>query len=174
MKPLPTYLDSSSNCKKLLVGQHVLFDANVLISLLDDYSTDFLDFLQSINVTFTTIHPVLVEMQRTNSAAKRAKRSSMLIKYNFTILPLTRVEFDKSRDIQNWLSAKDCFPEPTDLYLGGTVSKYGKNIYLATCNLTDFPYPLFTRECFAIIQNNKHANLISFLKIDNTQLVAFS
>ena len=170
MKPLQTYLDSPTGCKTILANKHVLFDANVLISLMDAYSTDFLDFLQSINVTFTTIHPVLVELQRSNSSVKRAQRQSMISKYGFTILPLTKPELDNSRKVQVWLSGKECFPEPTDLYLAGTLSRYQKNVYLATSNLSDFPYPLFTRECFTIVQNNKHANLISFLKIDNSQL----
>lgn len=168
-----TFLDDFPQCKNVLKDQHVLFDANVIISLLDNYNADFLDFLESLGVIFVTIHPVLVELMATNNPKKRIQRQTVINRYKFYSLPLTKNELDNARDIQSTLATMDCFPEPTDLYLAGMLSKYGNKIFLATSNLSDFPNPLFVRKCFAVVQNDRHANLISFLQIDNSKLIRF-
>lgn len=160
------YLNNFPDSLKILEYKYLLFDSNVLINLLDDFNTEILDILQEHNVTFSIIHPVYVELLNTNNATKRAERQQALSTYKFNILPLNKLEFDYARETQVWLSLKQCFPEPTDLYLAGTIARYSPNLFLVTSNLKHFPYPLFNRKCYAIIQNVNQAQIINFIKIN--------
>lgn len=171
MSSLKNYLNNFPDSLALLKNKHVLFDSNVLINLLDDFDTGILDELKIINVVFCIIHPVFVELLNTNNPAKRTERQLVLSKYKFITLPLIKADFDYARNIQDWLSAKSCFPEPTDLYLGGVVSQYAPNLFLATSNLRDFPHPLFNRDSHAIIQNKNQAQIINFIRINKSLLI---
>lgn len=166
MKQLRNYLNNFPDSLEILKGKHILFDTNVLVNILDDFDTTILEELSNNKCLFTIIHPVFVELLRTNNPSKRTQRQILLSDYNFSTLPMTEECFMYARQIQIKLSESLCFPEPTDLYLAGTLAKYSSNLFLATSNLAHFQSTLFSRECYALLQNTKRSELIHFLKID--------
>lgn len=160
--------------KKILQRQNVLFDANSLINIIDYDAYDLLEKLRvDYKVTFATIHPVLVELYNSNNSPLRAQRQLLIDRYEFVVMPLDKNNFDHARKIQVWDSKVDCFPAPTDLYLGSILYQYSRSaekVLLLTGDLKDFPRPLFVRTGHIVLLSEKSSLLLTLLSINIQEL----
>lgn len=173
MSTTTTFLKRLPDWADIVSGKFLLFDSDAIISLIEYEAKDLFLELEKLGVEFCIIHPVYVELLKTDNPAKRVERQQLLDQYKFTVLPLTKGEMDKARDIQEYLLlSKSYTASPTDLYLGGRLATFTKqaSIYLLTSNLSDFPSTLYKRETGIVLQNNKSTKIISILSINREEL----
>ncbi len=133
------------------------------------------DKFKEIGCSNATIHPVRMELMRTNKGKDRAQRQALLDLYEFEDIPLNHPDMQNYIDrIRVFLENQERYPSPTDLYLASTISKYSRsNTLLLTGNTNDFPLPLFKRESFLILQNKYTYKLLSFIRIEGDVLEKF-
>ena len=157
-------------------NKHILFDADAVISILEYGAVELCEVFTKLNVTFCIIHPVYVELLKTDNPNKRLDRQDFLNQFKFQFLPLTAKEMDKAKDIQAYLLfSKSYTASPTDLYLGGRLSTLdSKNIYLFTSNLSDFPMPLYKRDAGIILQSAKSSKILHLLSMNHEELETIS
>ena len=168
---IPPFLTELPKWKDVVRRKHILFDTDAIVSILSFKAEDVFVDLKNVEVVNCFIHPVYVELFSTKRSIERASRLLILNNYKFRYLPLTKREFDNARRIQLWLTSRERFPAPTDLYLGGTLASFKpKSIFLLTGNISDFQHPLFKREAGIVLQSNKQSRILSFLSIDHSEL----
>lgn len=171
MKTLPPFLSELPQWQGLIKGRHVIFDTNAIVAILKYKAEDILEQFSMLEITPCIIHPVFIELINTNNVIERTSRQAMLDKYNFFKLPLLEGDLKNASRIQIWLAANDCYPGPTDIYLGAKLASFAHdNIVLLSGNISDFPFPLFTRSAVVLLQNNKHTQALHFLSIDHDEL----
>lgn len=159
--------------KKVVRGKHLIFDSDAIISILSYKAENLLEMLKNLGVTFNYTHPVLLELMATGSESEKLKRTSILNKYNFTLMPMTATELEQAVVIQNSkpLGYKGN-PSVADYYLGATLARLtGGNTFLLTSNIKDFPMPIFIREAFIPLLNTTDFKAISILSLDRSQLL---
>lgn len=171
MSILSPYLDNLPNWKDILPYKHLLFDTDAIISIIEFKAESLCKELKKQNVEFCIIHPVYIEIIRTENTAKRIERQEFINTQHFTTLPLTKAEMEKGIEILTYLLANKTYTaSPTDLYLGGRLATYsGKNIFLLTSNLRDFPHPLYTRETGIILQSQNGMKILSVLSLNGPE-----
>lgn len=172
MSTITPYLDNLEPWDKVVKNKHILFDTDAIISILEYNAISLCDKFKGLDVIFCLIHPVYVELLKTENAGKRIDRQTFLNDYKFIYLPLTIKEMDKAKDIQQYLlTSKSFTASPTDVYLGGRLGTLSSgSIYLFTANLTDFPHPLFIRKAGIVLQSNKSCKILHLLQLDNKEL----
>lgn len=172
MSTITPYLDNLEPWSETVKNKYILFDTDAIISILEYNSVILCDEFNKLGVTFCLIHPVYVELLKTENAVKRIDRQTFLNDYKFIYLPLTIKEMDIAKDIQQYLlTSKSFTASPTDVYLGGRLGTLSNNsIYLFTANLTDFPYPLFIRKAGIVLQSNKSCKILHLLQLDKSEL----
>ncbi len=159
--------------KDVVKDKHILFDSDAIISIIAFKAQDLFDELKKLNVTFTYINPVLLELRETGSEKERLERNTVLSKYGFAELAITNNESSKAELIQKSkpIGVKGN-PSATDYYLGGTLARYAQsNTYLLTGNAKDFPMPLFTREAFIPLVNQTDVKALCVIGLDESKLV---
>lgn len=168
----PPFLNDLPAWSGYVTNKHVLFDSDAIISTIQYEAYSLYNTLKKLKVTFCLIHPVYIELLRTDNAVKRLERQTLIEKYNFTFLPLTKKEMDMAKDIQTYLLLSRSYTaSPTDLYLGGRLATLSEDhIYLLTANLSDFPLPLYTRASGIVLQNNKSSKILYLLNINKKEL----
>jgi len=162
-----------SDWKTVVRGKHLIFDSDAIISLMLFNAEDVLSTLKTLNVTFNYTHAVLLELMATNSLKVKLKRTTLLDKFEFTLLPMTPGELKLAGTIQNSIPlGYKGNPSVADYYLGATLARYNVgNTFLLTSNIKDFPFPIFVREGFIPLINDTAFKAISILSINNSKLV---
>lgn len=164
------YLNEVPHWKnKLPKFSHILFDADAIITLMSFGAEGLIEELIREKFVLCFIEPVRTQLVATERGNQRADRLELLSECEFYRLPITEVMFQESRLVQQYLSRHNCFPDPTDLYLAGTLA-INTNLFLATSNLKDFPTPLFIRKAFILLQGKKNTKVISLLEINKAIL----
>lgn len=170
MSSAAPYIVELPNLFQLLQHKHILFDTSAIDILLKFKATNLLSELQSQECKFCYIHPIFIELMRTDTLAKRQERKTLLDDFEFQTIPLISNILDKAKDLQLSLSAYSCYPSPTDLYLGGTLAHFSEGaIFLLTSNVKDFPCPLFERAGQIIIQGDRNVQVLSLLALDHSE-----
>jgi len=164
---MPPYIVENPAWKTIVKDKHLLFDTDAVISILSFDAVALLNDLKKQGCTFTYIHPVYLELMRTNSPKEKLQRTRLLNDYGFSMLPLTVNEVDKAKQVQDSMPV-NVAPSPTDLYLAGTLARFSSHegMLLLTSNLSDFPHPLFTRKIYLQLQNTRNVKVVSFLKFE--------
>lgn len=176
MSTISPYLDNLSPWIPVIKYKHLLFDTDAIISILEYDALSLCDKLKDQGVIFCLIHPIYIELLKTDNLSKRIERQTFIDDYDFQFLPLTSKEMDKAKDIQSYLlTSKSYTASPTDLYLGGRLctlspKNSSENIYLITSNLADFPHPLYIRKSGIVLQNNKSSKILHLLQINIIEL----
>lgn len=157
--------------KSVVQGKGVLFDAVAIINILKFKQEYVLSELKSKNCEFFYISPVLLELLNSKDRNEKLARMDLLLRHEFIEHNLTNNEIKLARTIRESVPL-DCQPSPTDLYLGGTVGRYSQsnNMLLLTANLKDFPLPVYKREGYMLLQNDRHISTLTFLSLDLGQL----
>jgi len=168
VKRTMTVVDSDLySWEKIIANKWVILDTNTIINLIKYNSVEyFLEKSKALNINLLTLQPVVLELYRTNSPIERIKRNQFL---NFIeVLGITTDLKNKSEEIQKKMWIENYYPEPTDLYLASAIHKYSNNskTLLATSNLDDFREPLFHRNGFITLSDNKSICTISLLSFN--------
>lgn len=141
-------------------NKHVILDTNVFIDAFS-HLKEFANFFNQLKseeqqTTLVTTEHVLIEFLKGSSTETRLSEKKDflekaidaylpytpdLLKYIFELLKIYKID---SKDISL-----------TDLYLGGLLVKYRKNIFLLTKDLTDFPTYIFNRATYVTLLEAK-------------------
>ena len=150
----------------------ILLDADAIISIMSFDATQLMDTFLKEEISFYIIHPISIELLKTDNVKDRIKRQDFLSKYNIVSLPMIKKQLDYALDIQTWLVKNKYFKaSAVDLYLAGTLMQYNKSgVYLLTGNISDFPRPLFIRHANILLENKNSGKLLYFLNIDENEL----
>lgn len=160
-----SYIDNVFDWRKSLKDRHLLFDTSAVINIINFKATDLIEEMKAINVDLNTIEPVFIELLATDNTTRSLERQSFVIENKFTFLPLVKRNFDEARILQAELRKLQCFPGPTDLYLGCILEQYKPSgMLLITCDHKDFPEPKYTRIGQIILCNSKSFCVLSILK----------
>ncbi len=160
------YLDIT-NWKEIVKDKHVLVDTNFLINALEYDASQIFEEFEKNNTNLCLIQPVKTELLSTQNHKDRSKRSQLLEKHKFIMLPLRQNIFDQLNDLQSVTASLGTYSSVTDLLLTSCMYSYGESYaFLLTANIKDYPFPLFTREGYIILQNEKNVRVYSLLKID--------
>jgi hypothetical protein len=152
--------------KDSIKGKTLLFDSCVFVNLIKLDAISLLDRLKSLDCTLAYIHPVLIELLRTDRSQDRTKRLMLIDEYEFMLISLNKYGlYDKAQTIQEELHSVFCHPSPEDIYLGAALATIGiSDMFLLTTNQKDFPIPIYERNGNIIIQDNKSVRLITLIK----------
>ncbi len=137
--PLPNFISVIKN-------KHLLLDTNVFIdTLLNPLPfADFFNSIKSKEVTLTTIDLVKIEFLKGASDFRKYKEKNELIeKIVDYIIPITPDIYKNAYELIKKYEMNGKALSETDLFLGATLMKFKKNIYLLTKNTTDFPLNIF-------------------------------
>lgn len=173
---IPPIIIKTSTSWETENSKNILLDTDAVVSIMayesSEHST-IMSYLLRKNMTLHVIHPVIIELLKSENVVERVKRQTFLNKYRIETLPIIKEQFNLSLDIFTWLAENKYYKASvTDLYLAGTLMKYNKSgLYLLTANISDFPLPLFSREACILLQNNNSSNLLYFLKIAGKELI---
>ncbi len=159
--------------RKIVVGKHLLFDSDAIISIMAFKARTLMNELKSLGVTFTFNSPIILELMNTNSEKERIVRAELLAEYDFLELPLTSIEIKNAERIQRSLPTNvKGRPSVIDLYIAGTLAHYATGkMLLLTSNTKDFPMPVFTREGFIQLFNQTDVKSISLIGFNKPELV---
>lgn len=158
--------DDLHSWRNVLKNKWLILDTNAIINLIRyDSNNDFIKKSKTFNITLLTLQPVVLELYRTNSPSDRIKRNKFL--NHIQVLDITIDLKNKSEEIQKKMWLENYFPEPTDLYLASAIHKFsnGKTL-LGTSNLDDFREPLFKRNGFITLSDNRSTCTISLLSFN--------
>jgi len=148
----------------------LIFDTNVFIDCIELKAEGFFDELETHFSTNILLPIVEIEFMRTDNSIHRTVFSDIKSKYFRETPVLARNNNDFAKDIQEYLYSIGTRPEPTDLFLGGYLCEYPNNGFIVTSDLKGFPFPLYERVFYLLIQNNNSLKTISFLKINRSVL----
>jgi hypothetical protein len=156
----------SKSLKKKIKDKNLLFDTCAIIDILKLGVEPLLKELKNNGCLFSVIHPIVVELSRTDQVQDRVRRLSILDQYEFMELSLNKIGLlEKAKELQEELHIYHCHPDPEDIYLGATIATTGRNdLFLLTTNHSDFPLPVYKREGNIVIQNNNRVGVISLLR----------
>lgn len=160
--------DGLHSWKDVLKDKWLILDTNAIINFIK-YGSDsnFIKKTKKLNITLLTLQPVILELYRTNNPADRIKRNKFL--NHIEVLDITADLKTKSEYIQKKMWLENYFPEPTDLYLASAINKFSNGkTFLGTSNLDDFREPLFQRNGFITLSDNKSICTISLLSFNQT------
>ena len=170
---LQPFITEFSDWGKIVKGKYLLFDTDAIINIIHYSTHDFFKELKQLEVTNCFIHPVYIELMRTDKNIERLKRQVVVNESNFYEMPFTQDVFINAQIVQQSLASVNCFPSPADLYLSGFLAKYHRSMFLLTRNTQDFPAQLFNREGYVIFQDEKHTCTLSLLSINPKSLIPF-
>lgn len=171
MTKLDTFIRSYTPWEDIIPNKHILFDTNAVINIMFYESENILKVFDDKKAICCFIDPIGIELFNTDNPKIRIQRQEFLARNSFHKLPLDYVGLKKSSDIQAWLATQKIFPSVSDLYLGGVLGRFNQNsILLLTANIRDFPYPLFKREGYIILQNNKSCIILCLLSFNHEEL----
>ncbi len=176
---IETFLHEVPDWKEIISSEKfVLFDSDAVIAILKYKADGVMDEFHKKGVSCFTIHPVEVELKRTNSQNERSARELWLQKHDVGNYPFWKDEsiMKKVEEIRMYLQNLGRYPTPIDLYLGAIIGKFSTNkkTYLLTGNTNDFPLPLFRREAYIILQTKFTYKILVFLSVDLGILENFS
>ena len=146
----PDFLSITSN-------KHLLLDTSVFIDGFAHPSefARFFNRLKANNTTLVTISSVLSEfLKGSTTEAIFNKKKEFVEDIVETTLPDINLQDNVEILIKKYgIESKDL--SITDLYLGATLVKYGRNICLLTRDLSDFPTNIFKRVTFLNLAHTK-------------------
>jgi len=148
-----------------------LFDTNSVIKIMFFQAEGVMTEFVKRRATPCYIDPIYAELAGTNSRKERIKRQEFIADHSFRKLPLTSKDMARAEMVQQWLSARDIFPGPMDLYIAGVLGAFSNNnILLLTSDLSHYPYPLFKREAYITLQAPRQNSILSLLSFDSALL----
>lgn len=165
----------TTDWRRVVQNKHLIFDTDAIITLLAFQAEDIFNRLKDLNVTFNYIHPVVLELMATGSQAEKSKRTSVLLDYDFTMLPIAAKEQSLAVQIQSArpLNYKGN-PSVADYYLAAALAKYAHtDSLLLTSNVKDFPLPLFPRKAVIPLTNMSDLKTVAILGFDQSKLTDF-
>ena len=143
---------------QIIKGNHLLLDTNVFIDAFHhpgEFAKLFNE-LKDNNITVVTIDVVVIEFLKGASEIKKLEEKKKYVeKIIDAVLPIDKEIIDnvnKLLDIYK-IEAKDV--SIVDLLLGGVLVKYGKNIFLMTRDIKDFPGNIYRLETYLTLIQRK-------------------
>ncbi len=164
MKP---YLYSLPDIESLLKTSYVIVDSSAIIDAVKSNAQELFGEMRNFGAELCYIDEVLLEIYRTNNSTERTKIQTCLAQYSFQPIPhIERNARKAALDLQKELYKYRCFPSPTDIVLGAclNVVNLGLKTFILTSNISDFPFPIFSRSGYIIVQTDNSAHLLFLLK----------
>lgn len=166
---LSAYSSEIQPWKSVVEGKWVIFDTDAIASIMVFDRLDLMDELKGVASGFAVIHPVQLELFRTNSSKERIARMKLLNDYDFVEIPLNSRELRAAMDIQKSLPVTSQ-PSAVDLYLGATLINHHNDRLVLTANIKDFPMPMYPRVGHMLLQDDRKTKLFTFLSLDREQI----
>ncbi|MDO8487017.1 MAG: hypothetical protein Q7S45_01880 [Candidatus Curtissbacteria bacterium] len=132
-----------------LKNSHLLLDTNVFIDAFHNPGEygKFFNELKGNGVTLVTVNAVLIEFTKGSFELKIfEEKKKFLDEIIDAIIPLEKGVFDNAIGLLKLYGIEGKDISIVDLLLGGTLVKYGKNIYLMTKDIKDFPANIYKLE----------------------------
>jgi predicted nucleic acid-binding protein len=161
--------------KKIITGQFVIIDTNILIEAFpkDDYFQDFFEFLKDCNCSIVNSELVNFEFMRSGYLPEMVgprEKEKFLKKINAGDLPPKIHLLEEALEIARVYSHQGIRKGQislVDCCIGALLRQYGKKLFLATMNHSDFPICLFDREYIFPIDAGNNVLSVAFYRFND-------
>jgi predicted nucleic acid-binding protein len=164
-----------NNAKKLIENQYVIFDTNIFIKAFEniEYFKGFFEFLKESNCDVVNFDLVNFEFTRNEYLPEIITfKKEFIANINLSDLPYQQSLLEDALEIariyshqgikKGQISLVDCF-------LAALLKHYGKKLFLATCNHSDFPMILFDREFIYPIDAENNIFTTAFYRFNSNK-----
>lgn len=136
---------------QILKNKTILLDTNVFIDAFKNPKefTKLFNGLKENGVVLVTMDTVLIEFTKGAFDSKKFEDKKRFVKEIIeTFLPIDKEILDDSLSFVDFYKEEGKDVSVTDFILAGCLAKFGKNIFLMTKDIKDFPTNIFEMETY--------------------------